>query len=174
MIVLLDEVPGNGESWFVSRCLRELAARGVVGVETCADPVPRLDGSGRRVFPGHAGTIYQALSGRYVGRTNAATMYLLPDGTELSNRAAGKLVRGEQGRAYAGSRLVDFGAAPLAPDEDPLAWLRRWRPRICRAVRHRGRHRYLWCLDKRRRREVLARPALAYPKIDLERAELAA
>jgi hypothetical protein len=170
-LVLLDEVPGNGESWFVARCLRELTPRGVVGVESCADPVARRDARGARVFPGHAGTIYQALSGRYVGRTNASTKYLLPDGRELSNRAAGKLVRGEVGRAYAGSVLVEYGAAPLARGEDPLAWLRRWRPRICRAIRHRGCHRYLWCLDRRRRREVLARPALAYPKIDLERAE---
>ena len=126
------------------------------------------------MFPGHAGTIYQALSGRYIGRTNAATMYLLEDGTELSNRATGKIVRGEQGRAYAGSILVQYGAAPLAPGEDPPTWLRYWRRRLCRRQRHRGKHRYVWCLDRRRRGEVLGAPALPYPKIDLERAELAA
>lgn len=169
------EVPGNGESWFVARCLRDLAARGVVGVESCADPVTRQDASGHRVFPGHAGTVYQALGGRYVGRTNAATRYLLPDGRELSNRAQGKIGRAEQGRAYAGAVLVDHGADPLASGEDPLLWLRRWRPRLCRTVRHRGCHRYIWALDRRRRRDVLERhPSLAYPKIDLERGDLPA
>jgi hypothetical protein len=34
-------------------------------------------------------------------------------------------------------------------------------------MRHRGNHRYLWCLDTQRRREVLWAPGWPYPKLDL-------
>jgi hypothetical protein len=137
------------------------------------------------------------MNGRYVGRTNAATKYLLPDGREFSNRAQGKVTRGERGRAYAGAILVEFGARPLRPGEEPLAWIQLWRPRICRSFRHPGCLRYLWILEpspsgyeerrrfgahvwarKKRRLERLVEhwkrmPTLPYPKIDLERGERA-
>lgn len=168
-LVLLDGVPGDGESLFVggvnSGCFRLLREDGIVAVESCADPEPRSSLDGRRVHKGHVGTIYQATNGRYIGKTNPASLWLLPDGTVFSNKSNGKLVRGEIGRAYAGAQLVDFGAEPLADGEDPLAWLRKWRPRLTRTFRHRGNHRYIWALDKRRRKEVLTAPALAYPKI---------
>jgi len=165
-LVLLDSVPGNGESYFVARCFDLLRARGVVAVESCADPEPRIATDGRRTHRGHVGTVYQATNGRYVGRTNPASLRLLPDGSVLSNRTQGKLVRGERGASTAITQLVTFGADPLAPDEDATEWLRRWRGELTRPMRHRGNHRYLWCLDKRRRREVLeARAALPYPKI---------
>lgn len=170
-LVLLDNVPGNGESWFLARAFELLAARGVVAVESCADPVPRTDRRGRRVFPGHAGTIYQATNGRYVGRTRPATLRILPDGSVFSRRAASKLQGGERGRAYAERQLVRHGAPPIADGEDPAAWLRCWLAQLTRPLRHHGNHRYLWCLDRRRRREVLeTRAALPYPKIDMERA----
>jgi len=47
-----------------------------------------------------------------------------------------------------------------------LAWLDLWRTRLTRSMRHPGNYRYLWCLDKRRRREVLRFPTFAYPKIE--------
>lgn len=166
--VLVDSVPANGESWFLARCFEQLADR-VVGVASCADPVPRIAVGGARVFPGHVGTIYQATNGRHVGRTRPSTLRLLPDGTVLSNRAMGKLRRREVGWRYAAAELERWGASPLADGEDPAAWLRRWRPVLTRPLRHHGNHRYLWCLDRRRRREVLAAPAIAYPKIDVVR-----
>lgn len=184
-LVLLDEVPGNGETWFVSRCF-ELLARPdlyrpfykdgktprvpIVAVESTADPFPRTDLSGEVRFKGHLGIIYQALSfagghSRHTGRTNRATINLLPDGTVLSNRTQGKLVRGERGETGAVEQLVSFGATPPAPDEDEHTWLKYWRGRLTRNVRHPGNFRYLWCLDRRRRHEVLDRhPQLAYPK----------
>lgn len=176
-LVLLECVPGNGESWFVARCFEMLRAHGVVGIESCADPIERFTVEGRRVFPGHGGTIYQATNGRYIGRTNPATLRLLPDGTVFSNRASGKLVRAQRGIRYATRQLVDWGADPLndnADRDERLAWLDRWRSTLTRPLRHHGNHRYLWCLDRRRRREVMTAPALPYPKIDLERAERAA
>lgn len=172
-LVLLDNVPGNGESWFVSRCFDLLRERGVVAVESCADPQPRTTARGELVFRGHLGIVYQATNGRYVGRTNDASLRLFEDGTVFSNRASGKIARGEKGLDGAVAQLVARGADALATDEDPLEWIRTWRERLTRPFRHRGNHRYLWCLDKRRRREVLAAPALAYPKND-QRATIAA
>jgi hypothetical protein len=170
-LVLLEEVPGNAESWFVARCFELLREAGVVAVESCADPQPRTTDTGLRVHRGHAGTVYQALGARHVGRTRPATLRLLPDGTCLSNRTAGKLVRRERGGDRVIAELVRHGADPVIAGEDALAWLRLWRARLTRPMRHRGNFRYLWCLDRRRRRELLERHvALSYPKIDLERA----
>ena len=165
--VLLDSVPGNGESWFLARCFAMLVDAGVVAIESCSDPIARRADDGTVRHRGHVGTIYQATNGRYVGRTNPASLSLLPDGTVLNNRAQGKLARGERGADHAMQQLVRCGATPMNANEDPLAWLRTWRAQICRPLRHPGNFRYLWCLDKKRKREVLTRPALAYPKIDL-------
>ena len=165
-LVLLDSVPGNGESWFVARCFDHLRDRGVLGVESCADPEPRHSDTGETVFRGHLGTIYCALNGRYVGKTNDSTLRLFPDGTCLSNRSAGKLVRGERGDTHPVAQLERWGATPLDPAEDPLTWLRYWRKRLTRKMRHRGCHRYLWSLSKRHRRALLDRhEELPYPKL---------
>lgn len=164
--VLLDEVPGNGESWFKARCHELLAARGIVAIESCADPQPRTRADGSRVHRGHLGIVYQATNGRFVGRTFAASLRFMPDGSVLSNRTCGKLVRGERGGGRAIAELVRWGAEPLRQGENALAWLRLWRARLTRPMRHHGCLRYLWCLDRRRRREVLTAAALPYPKFD--------
>lgn len=127
-------------------------------------------GRGRRFGSRHnasPGIFYQATNGHYVGKTNPCTLRLLPDGTCYSNRTSGKLVQGDIGRRYAAAQLERWGADPLCDDEDALTWLRRWRGRLTRPMRHRGNHRYLWCLDGHRRREVLAAPRCPYPKLDL-------
>lgn len=163
--VLVDSIPGNAESYFIARCFDLLAERGVVGVESCSDPVPR-EANGTLVHRGHIGTIYQATNGVYVGKTNPATLRLLPDGTVLSNRATGKVVRGERGAAHAVSQLVAHGAVAPGPGEDMATWLRTWRKRLTRKLRHTGNHRYLWSLDRARRYEFIPKygPRLAYPK----------
>jgi hypothetical protein len=169
-LVLLDSVPGNGESWFVARCFDLLRAKDIVAVESCADPQPRTTIDGHRVHRGHVGTIYCALNGRHVGRTNAASLHLLPDGSVLSNRAQGKIARRELNNAGPAAQLVRFGADPLpaeAPAEVALTWLRLWRARLTRPMRHRGNFRYVWALSKRYRCEIEKLPRLPYPKIDL-------
>jgi hypothetical protein len=167
--VLRHEVAGNGESWFIARCFDMLRTAGVVAVESCADPVRRVALDGAVRHRGHVGTIYQATNGRYIGRTNAATLRMLPDGTCLSNRAQGKLVRGERGSDATARHLEALGADALGDrtGEAALEWLRYWRPRLTTSLRHPGNHRYVWCLDKRRRAEILKAPALAYPKIQI-------
>jgi hypothetical protein len=163
-LVLLDEVPGNGESWFIARCFELLARRGIVGVESCADPQPRSSPSGEIVFRGHLGTVYCATNGRFIGRTNDSTLRLFPDGTCLSNRSLGKPIRGERGAERAIAQLVRWGATAPRLGEDLAGWIATWRGRLTRSMRHRGCYRYIWALDKRRRREILTAPALPYPK----------
>jgi hypothetical protein len=166
--VLVDEVPGNGESWFIARCFALLRVSGVVAVESCADPVRRIADDGTVRHRGHVGTIYQGTNGLYVGRTNATSLRILPDGTCLSNRAQGKLVRGVRGAGGPVRQLETAGADTLREGDNPLEWLRRWRAALTRPMRHPGCYRYLWCLDKRRRREVMsARVSLPYPKVSL-------
>ena len=46
-LVLLDEVPGNAESWFVARCFEQLR-REFAGVVSFSDPEPRTDAAARR------------------------------------------------------------------------------------------------------------------------------
>lgn len=61
-LLLLDDVPGNGESWFVAECLRRLRKAGLAGVVSFADPAPRFGKDGTVITPGHLGTVYQALN----------------------------------------------------------------------------------------------------------------
>jgi hypothetical protein len=44
--VLLDEVPGNGETWFLGRAFRLLRQEGFVGVVSFSDPCQRTNQHG--------------------------------------------------------------------------------------------------------------------------------
>lgn len=145
--VLLDEVPGNGETWFLGHCLRALARRRLRGVVSFSDPVPREGLDGQVVFPGHIGTIYQAANAAYLGRATPRTLKILPDGTVFSDRALQKVRARERGWEYAAGRLVEFGADPLLAGDDSRAWLNRWLPELTRLMRHPGNHKYAWALN---------------------------
>lgn len=164
--VLLDEVPGNGESWFVARAFELLYRQGYRGVIAFADPVPRTDAQGRRVKPGHVGVIYQASNARLAGRSTARTLHVLPDGTVFSPRTMQKIRTRERNWQSATEELVRFGASPLGAGEDGATWLARWLPRLGRKMRHPGNYRYLFGLDRRVRR--LLPPSDRYPKLDDE------
>lgn len=159
--VLLDEVPGNGETWFLARAFEGLRAAGIGGVVSFSDPMPRSASDGRLVFPGHIGTIYQAHNASYLGRSLPRTLRLLPDGNVLSERATQKMRAGERGRRYVAEALVRYGAEAPAPGEDLAAWAARWVPRLTRPIRHHGNHKYAWSL---RRRTAVRGGDLAYPK----------
>ncbi|MGW7611885.1 Mom family adenine methylcarbamoylation protein [Streptomyces sp. NPDC054766] len=88
--VLLDECPGNSESWFLARCYAALLEDGVRGVVSFADPVPRRTASGVLVMPGHVGTIYAATNAIYASRATTRTVKPLPDGTVFNSRTAQK------------------------------------------------------------------------------------
>jgi hypothetical protein len=160
--VLLDTVPGNGESYFLSRCFTLLRRSDLVGVVSFSDPLPRRSLSGDLVQRGHVGTIYQAFSGIYLGQSAARTLRVLPDGSILNDRTIQKIRALDQGCEYASATLERFGATPLAGD--PRAWLAQWLPRITRSLRHPGNHKYAWPLSRIARRKMP--PSLPYPKLN--------
>jgi hypothetical protein len=103
---LLDDVPDNGESWFLARA-REVLAHDFAGFVSFSDPMPRSAVDGARVFPGHIGTIYQASNAAYLGRCR-------PD--KLGERSVVQDVA---------ARLALVCSAPALVDSDPTAWLDR-------------------------------------------------
>jgi hypothetical protein len=169
--VLLDEVPGNGETWFLGRCFAALRGR-VRGVLSTSDPVARAALDGRTVFPGHIGTIYQAHNAVHLGRGRTRTIRLLPDGRVFSDRAISKIRSLERGHRHCAAMLEAFGATPLEPTSRAAAgaWLRWWLPCLTRTLRHTGNHRYAWALDRR----IEWHPRrLPYPKRELSLLEAA-
>ena len=177
--VLLDRVPGNGESWFLARCFEHLRKKGLEVLISHSDPLPRRTADGTIVLPGHVGNVYQASNAVYGGRTKARALWLLPDGTVFSERAMSKIRARDRGYRYAVDQLVAHGAErPLDLGQDLAAWLADQLPGVAHRVKHRGNHRYLWALDRRLRREVAklaivdeAGDPVAYPKrVDAEAA----
>lgn len=163
--VLLDEVPGNGETWMLARCFELLRKVGIRGVVSFSDPMPRRSLKGEVVLPGHVGTIYAAHNGIYMGRGKARTLCLLSDGKVFNDRTAQKIRTQERGWESAVETLQGYGAGPL--EEEPREWLRRWLPQLTRPLRHYGNHRYAWALDKKLRSALP--PSLPYPKtVDAE------
>jgi hypothetical protein len=161
--VLLDDVPANGETWFLARTFELLRREGRVGVVSFSDPKPRSDLAGNVVHPGHVGTIYQAHNATYVGLASPRTMWMLPDGTSLNPRSLGKLLRRERSRHHVAEQLVRAGATPRG-DEPEADWARRWADRLARRTRHRGNHKYVWAFDRAARRTLPT--SQPYPKLD--------
>jgi hypothetical protein len=164
-LVLLDDVPGNAESWFIARCFELLRRDGYEGVVSFSDPVPRrLDG--RLIMPGHRGIIYQASRAFYAGRSTPQTTWLLPTGEVFSNDTWGKLRLQKQGWQYGMRQLVAAGAAPWDGIEPTRVWALRELHRVGRKVRHRGKHRYVFGLGSKAWRAVarMYTPAIPYPR----------
>lgn len=166
--VLLDGVAGNGESWFLARAFELLRRdKGTAAVLSHADPIPREDAAGRLVTPGHYGCIYQAHNGRYLGRSTARTLRLLPDGTVLSARTLQKIRSAHRGWVAAVATLVDrYGAPPLDIDADRperMEWVRRLLTSHTRKLRHPGNYAYGWRLDWTGAPRLFANPE-QYPK----------
>jgi hypothetical protein len=167
--VLLDEVPHNAESWFLARVFDQAADHGVLGVVSCSDPYERTTLDGMAVFLGHAGTIYQASNGRYLGQAEARKIRLLPDGRVLHDRALTKIRHRQRGWRGAAARLTAWGAPPLRDGQDPHEWLDvAMQAAQVRRVRHGGVHRYAFRTGDRaqRRRTPLGLPEQPYPKQD--------
>lgn len=158
--ILLDDVPGNGETWFLARCF-ELLKQRVFGVVSYSDPVPRSTADGEVVFPGHIGTIYQAFNGVYLGRAKPRTLRLFDDGTVFSDQSMSKIRLLKRGWRYAAKQLQDRGAGDFTP-ESPKDWLHIWRDRLTRTVRHPGNLKYAWAFDKAMRKLLVAPDK--YPK----------
>jgi hypothetical protein len=176
--VLLDEVPGNAETWLLARVYRLAAADGLRGVVAFSDPKPRRTTGGLLQFRGHLGGIYRAgagATGRYTGRGTARTLTLLPDGRVFSARTRAKITGWERGGRAAAADLVALGApepiggvgalAGMSADERGAYVAGALIVVGARNVRHRGNHRFVWAIGGRgaRRRTPIALPALPYP-----------
>ncbi len=161
--VLLDDVPGNGETWFLARCFELLRRVGLHGILSHADPVARANAAGELVFPGHLGTIYQAHNGIYLGRATRRTLRLLPDATVICARTISKIRARERNWQSSALLLERHGAAELGEHEDAVRWLATWIPRLTRPLTHPGNYRYVWALDKAMRRHLPA--GLPFPKL---------
>lgn len=159
--VLLDEVPANGETWFLARAFELLRREGLAAVVSFSDPTPRTDAAGVQIFPGHIGTIYQASSATYLGHGKARTLRLLPGGQVFSERAMSKIRARERGWRYAAAQLVAAGA-PEPPAGDLHGWLREALARVTRPLKHPGCHKYAFGLARTVRRALPA--SLPYPK----------
>lgn len=169
-LVLLDDVPANGESWFLARAfaiLRTRAGQRFTSVLSHADPLQRRAADGTIVMPGHVGTIYQALNGVFTGRARKRTLWLLPSGRVYSERSITKVRAQDRGWRYATEQLREAGAGPVG--SDPAAWLAEWLPRIGTKVRHPGCHRYVWAIDKRMTRALATHLADRGIRTDLPR-----
>ena len=165
-LVLLEDVPAHGESWFIARAHELMRARGYEGVVSHADPVERTDLDGERVKPGHVGLVYQATNAIYTGLATARTLRLMPDGRVFNNRTMSKIRARERGWRAAVDMLVAVGATPPASTgtaHDLHAWLLRELPRVTRKLKHGGNLRYLIGLTPQVRRHLPA--GLPYPKI---------
>ena len=160
-LVLVDAVPGNAESWFVARCFDGLRREGVAGVVSFSDPVRRQTLAGEVVMPGHVGIVYQALNARYLGRSKADTLRLLPDGRCFHRRAQAKVRNGERGWEREVALLQGYGAGELGT-ESPREWLARWLPQVTRSLPHDGNHKYAWGLAKAVAKALPA--SLPYPE----------
>jgi hypothetical protein len=146
-LVLLDEVPYNAESWFISHSMKCLRSVGITGVLSFSDPIPRSTLEGEVVMPGHVGTVYQATNATYLARGTPRTLKLLPDATVLSDRGIQKIRAGESGWRGQVRLLEKFGADPLDPEADGptrVEWLSRWVGLLTRTMRHTGNYRYAW------------------------------
>jgi hypothetical protein len=149
------DVAYNGETWFLARAMKQLAReKGIRAFVSFADPVEWHLGSAV-VKPQHWGTIYQASNAMFVGRSDARTHLVAPNGRPISPRALSKLSSMTKGWEYAERQLLDVGAPPRLFGEHSREWLARVRvaPGFTRA-RHPGNLAYVFGLDDGARRSL--------------------
>ena len=168
-LVLLDDVAGNGESWFVSRAFKLLRREKpeILSVIAYSEPVRRIGQDGSVVMPGHCGMVYQALSAELRGRSTARTVNMLPNGRMASPRAISKIRAQDTGSAYAERQLVEAGAPARTFGEHPSEWLMRLRSTgVLTPVRHPGNLVYAFALTRAARLAARDKPRHPYPRID--------
>ncbi len=164
--VCLDEVEGNGESWFLARAftvLREVKPE-IRGIVSYADPLERYDFHTNALLKrAHYGVIYQASNAAFLGRSSRRRITFLPNGTIASARALSKIRNEERGWRYAQHQLLDAGLDARNEHESHRAWLDRVLP-TCTHVIHPGNFVYAFGLDVQTRKHLSAAQTAPYPK----------
>lgn len=148
--VCLPEVAFNGETWFLRRAFAALRQEkpDVRAILSYADPMERCTANGQLTKPAHYGQIYQAHNAAFMGRAKPRWLWIARDGSIISDRALSKIRSGDRGHEYAARQLIDHGADPRRPGENPRAWLERvLRPPLFERVRHPGNFAYVFGLD---------------------------
>lgn len=177
---VLTDTPANAESWFLARAFRHAYDRGIRGIVSFADPLPRRrqitetrdDGTTteriEQVSPGHVGGIYQSVNAIALGRSTPRTLNYVPRrGLVLSERSLSKIRGQERGADAAERHLVSLGAPIRRAGQDPRAWLREALAALeVTKIRHPGNFRYAFPLgsSSQRRRLPIGLPRTAYPK----------
>jgi hypothetical protein len=126
-LVLLDEVPGNAESFFVAEARRQYLKYHKTKKRTfggskrtpsklrvllsMSDPVPVSDSEGNIILPGHIGNVYQALNAYYVGRSSPKTQLVVtPGGHIMAGRGYSKVdawLRDDSKAGRGGETMLD-------------------------------------------------------------------
>ncbi len=154
--ILLDDVPQNGESFFLARAFRLLRREepGIEAVVSYADPAA-----------GHVGQIYAAMSGAYRGQTARRGAYRI-GATTIPGRTLSKVRLGERGAGAGIDRLVALGAPRPGLGETPTAWLDRLAldGTLARTARP-GLHAYSFALTRRARAAARVLPCHPYPTL---------
>lgn len=147
-LVLLHDVPANGETFFLGGAFAALRAElpQIRVVLSYSDPVPRLNAQGVEYKPGHIGTIYKAHNGCYLGTTPRDDTYLLPDGEVVAPRSMSKLRNSERGGRALERRLLAAGAPPRLEGESDRDYAYRLvrEDLFIRRRRRPGNHVYAW------------------------------
>lgn len=158
-LILLDQVPQNGESHFVARAFRLLRAERprIESVVSYSDPEA-----------GHVGRVYAALSAAHRAVTPPRTTLQIA-GVTISGRTLSKLRLGERGHAGAIDRIVALGAPKPAIGETPAQWLDRLvREHHLTRQRRRGLFAYCFELTRKARRRGRRLPRLPYPRTAID------
>jgi hypothetical protein len=134
-----------------------------------SDPVPRRNVDGHLVMPGHIGQIYQAFSGRFVGRASKRVEWLARDGTIISERALSKIradedpVRGV-GHRYSYQQLLRVGCPTRKPGESGVDYVARVKASgFLTPVKHPGNLVYVWPMTNTGKSALL--PPMPFPTL---------
>lgn len=148
-LILLDEVPSNGESFLLGKVYRDAQKHGIRGVVAFSDPVPRP----RIGMGGHIGDLYRILEAAYCDRGTKRTLTMLPDDTVLTDRAKQKVRKGERGGDGVIRRLVRLGARLPETGQSGRDWLKQALAELeIRRFKHPGNHRFVFRLGSERQR----------------------
>jgi hypothetical protein len=174
-------IAGNAETWMLARAFNLLMQaerakrrdnperRPLRMVLAYSDPVPRRNVDGHLVMPGHIGQIYQAFSGRFVGRASKRVEWLARDGTIISERALSKIradedpVRGV-GHRYSYQQLLRVGCPTRKPGESGVDYVARVKASgFLTPVKHPGNLVYVWPMTNTGKNALL--PPMPFPTL---------